>query len=82
MEEIKFKKPEKINELKLKIEHFFNVSNTQPDENFGWDAITNEDQSNKAHVTVQILEGYGIKPGNIIIDATEVASLKKIASGE
>jgi len=51
-------------------------------QNFGWDAITNEDQSNKAHVTVQILEGYGIKPGNIIIDATEVASLKRIASGE
>ena len=39
-------------------------------------------QTNEKHVTVQILEGYGIKPGNIVIDATEVASLKKIASGE
>lgn len=50
-------------------------------QNFGWDALTNEDEQNKAHVTVQILEGYGIKPGNIIIDAEEVASLKRIASG-
>ena len=39
-------------------------------------------QINEKHVTVQILEGYGIKPGNIVIDATEVASLKRIASGE
>ena len=51
-------------------------------QNFGWDALTNEDDKKEAHVTVKILQGYGIKPGEVIIDAEEVRHLKGIASGK
>ena len=51
-------------------------------QNFGWDALTNEDDKKEAHITVQILQGYGIKPGEVVIDAEEVKHLKGIASGK
>ena len=39
-------------------------------------------QSNEEHVTLKILEAYGIKAGEFIINSDEVAVLKRIASGE